>query len=194
MHHRIAILTPLIILTTFFCSVAEEKAKKSELEEETTAEIGKWEGLQGIKWGTPRAEIDGIYEHEKSDRARGIEKAFNFFSYSRKEEPVRIGGVTVDEVRYTFTNDLLISVNMSTRGKENLALLTKFFFDEYGKPFDSATTSHAWGEFDNHDYGTNVELMHIDTNNDSITITLSSCLACNKEGHKPLDCAHGDRR
>lgn len=121
---RARILLLSLLLASGVAFGNEEKPKSPEAPKEATAEIGKWEGFRGIKWGTERSKIDGM----------GDKPALSENGYTRKGDSLKVGDVKLVGVFWMFHHDKLAAVFITTQGEDNKNKLLEILNARYGKP------------------------------------------------------------
>ncbi len=87
------------------------------------------EGFRGISWGTDFSLVKDVMIHPRTDPSYGGVKF-----YSRKDDPLEVGGVTLTSIQYGFWQNKLSDVDIKFAGYDNFNKLKKVTAHKYGRP------------------------------------------------------------
>lgn len=155
MNLKTIILLILVVIIPLSVFSTEEKPKVQEPQKEAPAEIGKWEGFRGSKWGTERKDIAGFGEKIEFGSLDG---------YRRKGESLDIGEAKVTMILYCFHNDKLVGIAILSEGHENYVLLKATFKARFGDPTNTSSIAETtfWAEDPSGQTGTAITMKYED--------------------------------
>ena len=99
------------------------------------AELGKWEGFRGLKWGTDIAVTPGMTLVETDGDAK---------IYQRKDDKPSFGEAKLSGIAYAFYKRRFFTVNVETKGPQNWERLKLAVFSTYGEGEKPKETVDSW--------------------------------------------------